>query len=152
MITIIPFEQKYAEAFKQANLLWLDEYGLTESHDLMMLNDPEGMILKDGGYIFLAVNENGKLAGTAALIKENAGDFELVKMTVVPEFRGLGISHQLIDVCINQARNNNAKKIHLFSNHKLDTAIRLYEQKGFKHVPVEDSPFQTADIKMELIL
>jgi hypothetical protein len=34
----------------------------------------------------------------------------------------------------------------------LKTALALYEKYGFQHVAVEDSPFATADVKMELVL
>ena len=45
-----------------------------------------------------------------------------------------------------------AEKIELFSSSKLQPALRLYERYGFQHIPLEDSPFETADVKMVLIL
>jgi len=46
----------------------------------------------------------------------------------------------------------NAEKITLYSNSQLQTALQLYEQFGFIHVEVKDSPLLTADVKMELSL
>jgi putative acetyltransferase len=66
--------------------------------------------------------------------------------------RGQGVGRKLIDTCISKAVALGAKKVELFSNHQLAQALKLYERVGFKYVPVVDSPFVTADIKMELVL
>ena len=147
-IDIIEFEEKYARDFKRLNLDWLDKYHLTESHDLEILNDPNGMILDRGGYIFLAMIDE-KVIGTAALINEGDSKYELAKMSVTPEFRGQGIGKRLIEKCFQQARQTGAKKISLFSNSKLQAALNLYARYGFKHVPVKEAPFSTADVRME---
>ena len=147
-IDIIDFEEKYAADLKRLNLEWLDKYDLTESHDLKILNDPKGTILDNGGCIYLAMIGE-KVIGTAALINEGNGEYELAKMSVTPEFRGKGISKLLIEKCFQQATQLGAKKILLFSNSKLQTALNLYTKYGFKHIPVTDAPFSTADVKME---
>ena len=149
--TIIQYQPEHHASFKQLNLEWLDHYGLTESHDLMILDDPQGIILNNGGYIWMA-EADGRLVGSAGLMKEHEGVYELVKMTVTPDYRGKGISRLLIGKCLDKAREMGATKLILFSNHQLETAIGLYEKYGFRHVPVTDSPMETADVKMELIL
>ena len=149
MVTIIDFEQRYADDFKRLNLEWLDKYNLTESHDLQVLNDPAGTITDRGGYIYLA-SSGGKIIGTAALIKEHNDEFELAKMTVDPQYRGRGISKLLIEKCLEKANETGAKKLFLYSNSQLQTAINLYTKYGFRNIPVNDSPFLTADVKMEL--
>lgn len=150
-IQIIPYSTEHASDFKRLNLEWLDHYHLTESHDLMVLDDPQATILDRGGVIYLAEND-GKIVGSAALMLEEDGVYELAKMTVTEEARGKGISRLLIDACLVWAKQVRAKKITLFSNHQLTTAISLYQKYGFKHVEVKDSPFVTADVKMELVL
>lgn len=148
---IINYEDRYHSDFKQLNLEWLDKYNLTESHDLMVLNDPKGTILDRGGFIWLAKADD-EIVGSAALMKETDGTFELAKMSVAEAWRGKGISKLLIETCINKAREIGAKKLSLFSNHQLQTALKLYEKYGFRHVEVKDTPFKTADVKMELDL
>ena len=148
---IIPYAPEHQAVFKSLNLEWLDAYGLTESHDLMVLNDPQGTIIDRGGVIYLAVCDD-QVVGSAALMKEKDGVYELAKMSVAPAWRGKGISKLLIQECIRHARALNASRLLLFSNHRLTTAIALYEKYGFRHVPVTDSPFETADVRMELIL
>jgi N-acetylglutamate synthase-like GNAT family acetyltransferase len=78
--------------------------------------------------------------------------YELAKMAVTRDFQGRGISKMLIEKCLDTARKLKAKKITLFSNHQLQTALHLYQQYGFRHVEVKDSPFETADVRMELEL
>ncbi len=151
MVEIIEYSDIYAADFKRMNLEWLDKYNLTESHDLMVLNDPKGTILDQGGAIYLAKN-NEEIIGSAALMKEHPGEFELAKMAVTDLWQGKGISKLLIEKCISKAKELGAKKITLFSNHQLQAALNLYKKFGFEHVEVTDSPFATADVKMELVL
>jgi len=151
VIDIIEYQEKYHSDFKQLNLEWLDKYNLTESHDLMVLNDPKGTILEHGGFIWLA-KAGDEIVGSAALMNEGHGIFELAKMGVTEAWRGKGISKMLIEICLKKAKEIGVKKLTLFSNHQLQTALKLYAKYGFKNVEVKDSPFETADVKMELEL
>lgn len=150
-VNIIEYSSQYHQDFRRLNLEWLDNYHLTESHDLMVLDDPQSTILDRGGFIWLAMVED-KVVGSAALMKEHKDEYELAKMAVTVDYRGKGISKQLIETCLKKANEIRAKKLTLFSNHQLQTALKLYEKYGFYYVEVEDSPFETADIKMELAL
>jgi putative acetyltransferase len=150
-IKIIPYRSEHHTIFKQLNLEWLDHYNLTEGHDLMILDDPQGMILDNGGYIWMA-EADGKIVGSAGLMKEEEGVYELVKMAVTESYRGNGISRLLIEQCLYNAREIGAVKVTLYSNHQLQRAIGLYEKYGFHHVELVNSPLETADVRMELIL
>lgn len=151
MPEIIDYTAEHAQAFYALNRKWLDQFNLTETHDLMILEDPQGTIIDRGGSIFIAV-ENGEVIGTAAIMKESDRGFELAKMTVAEAHRGKGISKMLIEKCIATARELGADHISLFSNHLLKEAIKLYEKYGFRHREVKDAPFETADISMILYL
>jgi GNAT superfamily N-acetyltransferase len=151
MAEIIEYENKYEEDFRRLNLEWLNKYNLLESHDQMVLDDPRGTILDRGGFIFLA-KSGEEIIGTAGLAKEHGDEYELIKMFVAPAFRGKGISKLLIEKCLDKAKEIGVKKLMLYSNSQLQTAISLYGKYGFHHVPVVDAPFVTADVKMELEL
>jgi ribosomal protein S18 acetylase RimI-like enzyme len=73
-------------------------------------------------------------------------------MAVSPPHQGKGISKLLMDQCLARAKQVGAKKLTLYSNSQLLAAISLYLKYGFKQVPLENSPFVTADVKMELLL
>jgi len=150
-IRIIPYRHEHHAIFKQMNLEWLDHYNLTESHDLLILDDPEGTVLNTGGFIWLA-EADGTIVGSAGLMKEKEGEYELVKMGVAESYRGKGISKLLIEQCLAKAKEIGARKLSLYSNHQLQIAIGLYEKYGFYHVELVNSPLETADIRMELIL
>src|SRR5690349_15174153 len=107
-IHIAGYSEQYQQEFKKLNLEWLDNYNLTESHDLMVLNDPTGTILERGGFIWLAMDGQAVI-GSAALMKEHEGEFELAKMAVTAAYRGKGISKMLIETCLQKAREIGAK-------------------------------------------
>jgi len=150
-VSIIDYDDSYQQTFKDLNVEWLERYNLLEPRDLEALDEPRKAILDTGGFIYLAQCD-GRIVGSAALIYEHHGVYELAKMAVAPDYRGKGISKLLIEKCIKKANELKAQKISLFSNHQLKVALALYENYGFRHVPVENSPFATADVKMELIL
>ena len=150
-ISIVPYEDKHQDIFKALNAEWLERYNLMEPLDMAVLNDPRKMILDEGGLIFLAKSDE-QIIGSAALIKEHGDVYELAKMSVAQEFRSKGISKLLLEKCLEKAKEIGAQKIVLFSNHQLKAALSLYEKYGFQYIPLGDSPFLTADIKMELTI
>lgn len=150
-VEIIEYDQQYAAIFKQLNLEWLDKYSLTEEADLLILNYPKEKIIDTGGMIYLA-KVNNIIVGVAALIIKQNNVCELVKMAVTSLFQGKGISKLLLEKCLSKAKELGVTKISLFSNNQLQAAIGLYKKFGFKRVPVENSPFKTCDVQMELSL
>jgi len=151
MIEIIDYTDEYANDFKTLNEVWLHQYNVMEDYDREVINNPKKMILDKGGCIYLA-KAGHQIIGTAGLVDEGDAVYELVKMTVAPEFRGKGVSKLLIEKCLQKARKLKAKKIFLYSNSQLQTAIALYKKYGFVHVDASNAPLVTADVKMELIL
>ena len=110
-------------------------------------------IIDKGGYIFFAKLEK-QIVGTIAFLKTEREDiFELTKMAVKKNYRGLGIGNFILKNSLNFAKINNFKCVILYSNRKLKNAIYLYKKYGFKEIVVErNSPYQRADIKMEKII
>ncbi|HEX6849279.1 MAG TPA: GNAT family N-acetyltransferase [Chitinophagaceae bacterium] len=150
-IEIIEYDEKYHSDFKKMNLDYLDKYHLTESHDMLILDDPRGTVLEKDGFLWLA-KAGDEIVGTVGLLNEGHGVFELIKMCVAESWRGKGISKLLMETCLQKVKELGGEKLFLFSNHQLQTALKLYEKYGFRNVEVKDSPFETADVKMELEL
>ncbi len=147
---IVAFNPKYAKAFYDLNIEWLETYFYVEDFDKEVLSKPDAYIIKPGGYIFFMM-ENEKVLGTVALIKAEKGIFELTKMAVLPEQRGNKIGQQLMQYCIDFAKAEGFRKLFLYSNTILENAIYIYRKYGFIEIPVEaDSPYQRSNIKMEL--
>ena len=148
-IEIIAYDEKYHADFKRMNLDYLDKYNLTESHDMIILDNPKEIVLERGGFLWLA-KAGEEIVGTVGILNEGHGIFELIKMCVAESWRGRGISKLLMETCLQKVKELGGKKLFLFSNHQLQTALKLYTKYGFKNVEVTDSPFETADVKMEL--
>ena len=129
----------------------LTRYNLAEAYDIEILDDPKGKIIDKGGCIFLAV-EDGHIIGTTGLAKKTNDEYELIKMAVDPFSRGKGVGKLLLKHCLQIAKNAGVKKVSLFSNSHLKTALKMYEQFGFAYVEITDSYLLTADVKMELSL
>ncbi|SNT31989.1 Acetyltransferase (GNAT) family protein [Granulicella rosea] len=141
-------------AFRTLNEEWISRYFSLEAADNALLGDPERMILRKGGRIYL-MDLDGETVGCVALVPMGDGVYELSKMAVTPGHRGLGLGRRLIEHTIAQARVLGAKKLFLGSSRKLANAVHLYESVGFEHVPPERLPkmeYKRADVFMELVL
>lgn len=150
-IEIIDFDPIYALDFYNLNIEWLETYFYVEPFDEEVLSKPELYIIDKGGYIFFATKES-KIIGTVALMPTTTtGIFELTKMAVLPEFRGLNIGQQLLQHCIDFSKAQRLKGLMLYSNTKLENAIYIYRKFGFLELPVEaNSPYKRGNIKMKL--
>ncbi|TXD49109.1 GNAT family N-acetyltransferase [Polaribacter sp. IC073] len=148
---IISFNNKYAKDFYNLNVEWLEKNFYVEPYDEKVLSNPKESIIDHGGFIFFVKHES-KIIGTVALINQNTY-FELSKMAISPEYRGLKIGKQLIRYCINFAKEEQWKSITLYSHRKLVPAINLYKKVGFVEVPLEkEVHYERANIKMILNL
>lgn len=152
MIRIVPYEDRFALAFKTLNLEWLDGFALFEEADLKHLDHPRDGIIDGGGEIWIALDDDGPV-GTVALMPHAPGVVELIKLAVTARVQGQGVGRRLSEHVIARARERGAKKIELVTSHKLTSALRLYEALGFKYGPLPDNPgYETTDIFMELKL
>lgn len=150
-VTVIPFSPEHQPAFKQINVEWISDLFTVEPHDLEQLDHPEIHILPDGGEILLA-QRGDTIIGTVAIIRTGPDEFELAKMGMRKEARGLGIGRLLCEAAVAYARQMGAKRIWLESNKMATVAVKLYESIGFVHIPLRDSPYTRANVHMELLL
>jgi len=151
-ITIVPFEDKYQDAFARLNKAWLNEHGLFEEADRAHLEQPRQSILAGGGQIFVALDK-GVVIGVCATIVQDADTIEFAKFAVAPESRSRSIGRQLTAAALAWARDRGARKVMLLSSRKLDAALRLYERSGFIYGPLPAHvPYSSADVYMELTL
>ncbi|MBO0949761.1 GNAT family N-acetyltransferase [Fibrella forsythiae] len=149
-VTIVPFSPQHQAAFKQINVEWISDMFTVEPHDLEQLDHPEIHILPNGGEVLLAQHGDA-IVGTVAIIRTGPDEFELAKMGMKKEARGLGIGRLLCQAAVDYARKMEAKRLWLESNKKADVAVKLYESIGFVHIPLRDSPYARANVHMELL-
>ena len=147
-IVITDYHAQYAADCKKLNLAWIEKYFVAEPHDEEVLNEPEKFIIEPGGFILFA-KLGETIVGTCALIKTGDHEFELAKMAVAEEMRGKQVGKILGVAALNKCRAAGAKRVWLESNRKLVVAIALYHKLGFTEIPITNTPYARADIKME---
>lgn len=150
-VDIISFKDEYCNDFKRLSYEWLEKYVSIEPEDERILNNPKEVILDNGGYIFFA-KCGEEIVGTVSLIRVDKDTYELAKLAVTKKFQGLKIGNQLMERCIQVANQENIKKIILYTNHKLISAIKLYGKYGFKNIPLVNNKYIESDLKMVLNL
>ncbi len=152
MISIKSFKQEYISAFYSLNKKWIEEFWKLEESDINDLSTPKEYIIDKGGEIFFAIKDD-KVIATSAMVYVDDSTFELAKMTVAKEFRGLGIANQLMDRCIDFAKGKNAKYIVLITNSALVIARNLYDKYQFKEIDLDSDKYgDRGNVKMTLNL
>src|SRR5215203_3267606 len=135
---VVGFSLELSPYFESLNRAWIEEYFEIEEADLTVLGDPFKEIIERGGQIFFVVSD-GKAFGTCAVIRLSDDVYELAKMAVAAEARGLGYGDLLIEAAIEFARETGAQRLILLSNTRLKPAIALYQKHGFRSVPITDA-------------
>lgn len=153
-VQIVPFQPRFADAFKALNEVWIRRHFTYEAKDAEILEDPGGKVVGPGGEVLFALEDDVPV-GCCALIAMPDGSFELAKMAVADRAQGRGYAKALLAACIDWAKAAGAYRIYLESNSSLAPALTLYRRFGFVDVPPERrpaSPYARADVWMELLL
>jgi DNA-binding MarR family transcriptional regulator/ribosomal protein S18 acetylase RimI-like enzyme len=147
-IRILPFEPRYAGAFKRLNLEWLRKYFHVEPIDERVLSRPSA-IVRQGGLILMA-QKGRHIIGTCALLKAGESRFELSKMAITEAYQGLGVGRRLLVAALRAFEVRGGGELFLETNSMLVPAIRLYESLGFVHAPRPAGPshYVRADVYM----
>ncbi len=150
-IEIVEYAPPYAPDFKRLNVEWISTYFKVEPHDLEQLDHPEALVA--GGGQVLAALLDGNVVGVVGLVKDPGGaSFELVKMAVSPAAQGRQVGKKLGQAAIDWARRAGASRLWLESNTRLVPALELYRRLGFHKVEMAATPYERANIKMEMEL
>jgi len=145
---IISFSPALQPFFESINKRWVKEYFALEPFDLAQLEHPEETILEKGGEIIFAQSGTA-IAGTVALIPSEEGVWEMIKMGVDPAFQGKGVGELLGRELLDIARRKGAVKVQLYTNTKLEAAVRLYTRLGFVPCVQECGSYGRCNLKME---
>lgn len=152
-VDIVDYTDEYFMTFKRLNIMWINSHWSLEAHDLEVLNNPESSIISKGGHIFVALVDGSPMGVVALCMMDNPEyDFEIAKLAVDPEARGLGIGEKICRAAIKRAREAGAKKLFLESNTLLKPAIGLYRKLGFTELKEYHPAYERGDIQMELCL
>ena len=149
-VMIVEYKQEHQVRFKEINQQWITRSFVMEEEDVITLENPFEHVIKNGGKIFIALYR-GYAVGTCAYLNMGNDIYEMIKMAVDENYRGLKIGLTIGEYSIQKIKELGAKKIMLFSNTEgSSVAIQLYRKLGFIEVPLGDSEFQRANIRMEM--
>jgi GNAT superfamily N-acetyltransferase len=157
-VRIVTYDAKrpdHRAAFRDLNLVWIEEHFFVEDGDRYELDNPEAHILAPGGQILFAESdEQGsvEVLGTCALMARPDAVYYLAKMAVATKARGRGIGRTLAEAAIATTRALGGVRLELTSNRVLAPAITLYSSLGFVEVPMPQTEYKRANIKMVLDL
>jgi ribosomal protein S18 acetylase RimI-like enzyme len=149
-VEIIDYQPRFKSYFKSLNLEWLRKYFAVEDEDKRQLSDPYGKIVKAGGSVLFARLE-GRIIGTAALVKHNKHTFELTKMAVTRKARGHQVGRKLALAAIERAKEAGAKHLVLLTSPRLTTAYNLYRSLGFVEISLPQ-PWATSYLRESIAM
>ena len=150
-VEIIDYQPQYKQAFTEMNIEWISHFFTVEPHDIEQLENPDEYILSKGGKIFFA-KYGEDIIGTVALVKVSETSYEMAKMAVRPQYKGMGAGEKLGLHLIEEAKNLGCTYLFLESNQSLTPALTLYKKLGFVEVPVGETPYARANYKAEMYL
>jgi GNAT superfamily N-acetyltransferase len=103
-------------------------------------------VYRPPGGLLLIAETGGNPIGVGALRSQSTFTFEIKRMYVRPEARGLHVGSRILDNLIAEARNAGGKLILLDSAWFMTEAQALYRSRGF----VERTPYQGTEIPLNL--
>ena len=87
--------------------------------------------------VYYVVEKDGIVvgsAGIAPLANEAVSICELQKMYFLPEMRGIGIGAEMMEVCLQSAKNFGYEKCYLETMPFMLAAQKLYKKAGFEYI------------------
>jgi len=133
MLHYLDYTPELAPHFDRINREWITTMFRLENIDEAVIGNPQHNIIDKGGYIWFAEHPDFGIVGTCALMKKGEGVFELTKMGVVSEARGLKVGEGLLQHVLKSAPAIAFNTLFLLTNKKCEAAIHLYEKNGFVH-------------------
>lgn len=88
--------------------------------------------VKNQGYRYFEVLENGEICGYFAIKPENDSRLFLSKLYLEKNSRGKGISSEMFARVFSEAEKCGKKSVYLTVNKYNDRAVEVYRHKGFK--------------------
>ncbi|MET0759615.1 MAG: GNAT family N-acetyltransferase [Flavobacterium sp.] len=87
--------------------------------------------------VYFVAENNGKIIGVAGVSQlENEAETicELQKMYFLPEARGLGLGAQMMERCLQSAKDFGYEKCYLETMPYMEAAQKLYKKVGFEYL------------------
>ena len=114
--------------------LYAEEYGWDASFEALVARIvAEYVENRDPGRENAWIAElDGEPVGSVFCVRKDEREAQLRLLLVEPHARGMGIGTQLVERCVDFARQAGYERIMLWTNDVLDDARRIYERTGFR--------------------
>ena len=127
---IVAFTSAYQETTKAFMLTIFKEFGWKAVSEDGLNNITQFFHLPNDGFLFI-VKQDNKIIGTGGCKKLNANEGLLKRFYIAKEYRGSGISEQLLEKILDKAKLTLLTSIVLDVSKNNKRAIRFYEKNGF---------------------
>ncbi len=129
------------------------EYAAFLDVDLCFQNFDEEIASFPASYVVLYLARVDGEAAAAIGLKDLGGDVcEMKRLYAKPKFQGHGLGSKLCDLLICDARTRGYRKMRLDTLRRLDTAVALYQRRGFVETGKYCDNPEADVIYMELVL
>lgn len=127
---ILEYINKYKDKVNQLmHEILVEEYGFTQFSE-GILNSQNDEYIMGNNKLWLAI-ENGEIIGTTGIIEISKKHALLKKIYVQESYRGKGIAQQLLNQCLEYAKNSKYDYVFLETYHRLERAKAFYSKNGF---------------------
>ncbi len=93
------------------------------------------------GYSCIVV-DRGELVVGYGILSVAAGEAHILNLCVDPTYRGLGYGESLLDEVLSRAQRADVTEIFLEVRPSNESAISLYQKKGFRHIAHRPAYYQ----------
>ena len=111
-------------------------------NDLLLNSDLDDISANyDHSTFLVALNGDGKVVGTGAIIRQSNTEAEIVRMSVAKKWRGQGIGTVILDQLCNKASFLGYKRLILETTSDWKEAVLFYCNFGFQITHEQDGEF-----------
>ena len=139
MPTIVPFEERHAEAIRALIGGVFAEYGLTfdpPGYDADLLHITAKY--PGAGGAFWVLEDGGRVLGTVAVVPLSPDEVEIKRVYLHASLRGQGWGRTLMEHALAWARAHGHRHVRLWSDVKFTRAHVMYERLGFVRTGLRD--------------
>ncbi|MEQ8333841.1 helix-turn-helix domain-containing GNAT family N-acetyltransferase [Nisaea sp.] len=122
-----------SRALARQAILYEQEYGWDGGFELNLLKIGRDFLERynpDDDCLWIA-EVDGRVAGSAAVVRDGPETARLRIVYVEPDARGLGLGHKLVGACLDFARARGYREMVLSTYSVLSAARRVYQAAGF---------------------
>ncbi|MGD6874757.1 GNAT family N-acetyltransferase [Sutcliffiella horikoshii] len=110
---------------------------------LVMADESESVVKEyiAEGQMFTIIVEGGMVAGVALFVEELADVVELKNIALDPQFRGLGLGKQVIDLSFEIFREQGLRKMMVGTANSSIANLAFYQKAGFRMAEIRKDFF-----------